>query len=363
MRWLGLSKGLGLAVLIVAQVRLVRAETPAPEPSPVAVSRLGMAAVASSGDGMRAVDDDPVTCWVPSGPARPWLAIHLARSAQGPLLAVWSAQGFKYENPERAPLDYRWISSTDSTNGSDGHWREAATVTANGVRVRSDSLDVPGARWLRLQVDRSPAAGVALKEVTLVEPAGKGHPGCWFMLGDSITDAAFNGVPTHDLRKVVRASVPGLDPVLMDGATGGDSTKQAMGHWALAADRCPPGCFVGIAFGTNDAANALPLATYRTNLQTLLAAVRASGRVPMLARIPWYPQPRLPDYLAVVDALVRENGLPAGPDLHTWFRDHPDELKADRIHPTEEGRRSIQRLWGTAIAGAYRRALNDPGAR
>jgi lysophospholipase L1-like esterase len=77
--------------------------------------------------------------------------------------------------------------------------------------------------------------------------------------------------------------------------------------------------------------------------------------VPILARIPYSTQAMttLPMFNAVIDRISTANGLPCGPDLYAWFRDHPEEISNDGVHPTDVGYRSMNRLWANAMLGRY----------
>jgi lysophospholipase L1-like esterase len=266
---------------------------------------------------------------------------------------IWQATGFRYGNAEMAPVHYRWEASADSTDGRDGHWRTVGGCVDNGLRVRADRVRLDGERWLRWQILAAGSDVVAVRELTVRPDAARRD--VWFMLGDSITDAAFNAAPCPTLVGTVRHALPTSRPVVMDGGTQGDNARQGLAQWQLAAAAIPAGCWVGIGFGTNDAAQRVPPAVYAGQLQTMIDQVRRSGRTPLLARIPFSPRLPLDPYLAEVDRLARRDGLMAGPDLYGWFRAHPEELQADQVHPTPAGRLSIQRLWGEAIVAASRR--------
>jgi acyl-CoA thioesterase-1 len=87
----------------------------------------------------------------------------------------------------------------------------------------------------------------------------------------------------------------------------------------------------------------------------MIGRVRAAGRVPILATIPFASDGHhryVPAFNAVIDDLTRANALPRGPDLYAWFALHPEELR-DGIHPTDEGIASINRLWAEAVDGLY----------
>ena len=77
----------------------------------------------------------------------------------------------------------------------------------------------------------------------------------------------------------------------------------------------------------------------------------------MLARIPYtldaYKDEHVQRLNGVIDQLTARNGLRPGPDLYAWFKDHPQELAADGIHPATAGSVSINRLWYEALRARY----------
>jgi lysophospholipase L1-like esterase len=95
--------------------------------------------------------------------------------------------------------------------------------------------------------------------------------------------------------------------------------------------------------------------TFKSRLEQMARSILAAGCTPVIARIPYNKNGNLPAYVGAIDALTAELDLPPGPDLHSWFRAHPEELGPDTVHPTAQGEASIQRLWGEAAVRAYQR--------
>jgi hypothetical protein len=126
-----------------------------------------------------------------------------------------------------------------------------------------------------------------------------------------------------------------------------------------------------------------PAASFATSLQSVITALVAAGKVPILPRIQFVSSAHTPasDYAgipafnAVIDQLVASNGLPPAADLYAWYKDHPDELCAaadaddpggfcgeaqwNGIQPidtaTRPGVRDAVRMWAVAgdAAGAW----------
>ena len=77
-----------------------------------------------------------------------------------------------------------------------------------------------------------------------------------------------------------------------------------------------------------------------------------TGRAPARALESW-SAPSIDPFNQIIDELQAQYGLPCGPDLFTWFSEHPDELSDDGVHPNRTGYESINRLWAEAVALLY----------
>lgn len=94
---------------------------------------------------------------------------------------------------------------------------------------------------------------------------------------------------------------------------------------------------------------------FRDNMRTIVDRVRAAGRVPILATIPFASDGQhrnIPEFNRVIEELRSASSLAAGPDLYRWFAAHPDELREDGVHPNDRGVLSINRLWAEAVDAA-----------
>jgi lysophospholipase L1-like esterase len=145
---------------------------------------------------------------------------------------------------------------------------------------------------------------------------------------------------------------------MVNAGTGGHKSDEGAARIDDWLARSPDAHFWGIAYGTNDAAgNATSTARFRSNMQAMVDRVRAAGRVPILASIPFATDDQhrhIPDFNRVIDELREADALPAGPDFYRWFEAHPDELR-DGVHPNDRGIVSMNRLWGEAADALYAR--------
>ena len=120
--------------------------------------------------------------------------------------------------------------------------------------------------------------------------------------------------------------------------------------------------FWAIEMGTNDAwgGGDWNLATYKKNMQTIIDSAKAHGITPVIARIiatdsskaGWQVNPA---FLEAIDNLTEKNNLPKGPDFFAYFKEHPEQLASDGVHPNgdKKGGQAMHHLWAEALAPLY----------
>ena len=292
---------------------------------------------------------------LPSIETPAWAAIDIG---DGPsqLFVIWQ------DVATSKPLGYRLETSADSTNGSDGTWQVAVEVTDNAADVREHLVNFQGMSWLKLVVTGAPegATSVRFDELAAfdISDAAGGMPAdTWYFLGDSITEAAFALGSTYLFSTLVAEDHQGYSPAMINGGIGSELTQDGLARIDAILELHPYFKYFAIGYGTNDSWGDQNVASvgFEDKLRTLIETIVDAGRVPILARIPYASSAHttLPDFNAVIDALQVEYGLPCGPDLYTWFLEHPDELSNDGVHPNGDGYRSINRLWADAVGALY----------
>lgn len=327
------------------------------------VSETGQA-TASSGFPSLASDGDGDTEWNPReaiAPGKPqWLALPLAAPAKGRLALVWHGHGLHYQYGEYGrPRTYDVEVSSDSTDGANGHWQSVEHVTDNPVRSRIAMIDAPGARWVRMSFedvwDGHFSIEPYVREAAVYEATRPGGPDVWVVMGDSVTSVGFDPSGPQYFPAMVAERHPGYQPILVSGGTGGDESGNAIERLKVALPTLPEGCVVGLCYGSNDASHGVSVQDYKARLQTAIDMLRQAGHQPVVAVLPWSLNGAIASYAQACRELTEENALPPGPDLYTYFKDHPDELRADKVHPTDAGVKSMQRLWAEAADFRYSR--------
>ncbi|HEX9620404.1 MAG TPA: GDSL-type esterase/lipase family protein [Polyangiaceae bacterium] len=345
--------------------------TPRPVPNPL-ISRGRPAFAQSFADGAtaRPVNDGIYGTWAGTfrggtpKPGRPvWVAIDLGTGYRRVLL-VWTEGGSDYTNVTYgSPADYRVEVSADSTNGADGAWRSVVEVEENRFHARGHSFDFAGQRFVRVVFLRAPAHsanGIAFAEIEVFD-LSQGGTDTWFFMGDSITAAAYDRDSEErspSFPELVHAHDPAYYPALINGGIGGENSDHALEHideW-LAVN--PDFKYWALGYGTNDAASNLDRADgFKANMQAVIERIRAAGRVPILARIPYATDGQhehVPRFNAALEELSQTHRLYPGPNLYAWFRAHPERL-ADGLHPDDQGIVAMHRLWWEAVKPLYER--------
>jgi lysophospholipase L1-like esterase len=300
--------------------------------------------------------------------ANSWAAYHLASSPSSVVVAwnnpsyTWSdtltQQGTNHSSCVQGanltyPSNYQILTSSNSTDGSDGTWTSRLTVTGNQVSSRSHVVTTGGDTWIKLAI----SVGSGQLDEFNVYDASNGSDDTWLFVGTSISANTYKSTPpAQDFAKLVEAAVPANTPVMVKAGipciTSTDVSRNLKGYLSYGSNNH----FWAIEMGTNDAwgGSAYNVSTYRNALQAIIDSAKAHGIQPMIARLlatnataaGWQVNQA---FLDTIDSLTSRNHLVAGPDLYTYFLAHPTELNSDGVHPNATGAASIEKLWADAM--------------
>jgi len=290
-----------------------------------------------------------------------WAAIKIGTGYSKVLLSWTASASFNYDETDfGSPDSYDIQVSGDSTNGADGSWATVASASNVQVRTRAHSFDFTGKSWVKMVIKSTPAnsqTGVQIDEIDVHDLSAGGND-TWFFFGDSITalwaDRSDDPAATHQpsFAALVNHSGPAHFPAMIDGGHGGEVVSGALANLDTFLAWNPDYHYWGISFGMNDSSsNNQDTASFRTGLQSMIDRLKAAGKVPVLARIPYAKDGAhnfIPQYNAVIDDLTVQNGLLPGPDSYAYFIAHQTEYM-DLIHPNDTGCRSWNRLWYLAM--------------
>ena len=305
-----------------------------------------------------------------------WIALKLETGFTG-IFFTWNSTNFMWSDSigtpgictEGLPVpeDYLLLISNNSTNGIDGTWLTADSISGNIAAARGHSIDFTGSSWIKMLVTKGSGK---IDEIEVFD-ISNGNDDTWLFIGTSITATAFKRpVPFKDFRYYIMDYVkdfnPRATPAFIRGGIG------CLKSDGLAADikkvlQMSGGVkHCAIEIGTYDAEGGSPdnVKKFTANLQKCIDECRAQQVEPVIARIP----ATIPDkaswqvheeYLTAIDGLVKKNKLKPGPDLYTWFSQHPEELKNDGILPNQRGGMSILRLWAEAVWMLYKNTPDE----
>jgi hypothetical protein len=162
--------------------------------------------------------------------------------------------------------------------------------------------------------------------------------------------------------QLIHARHPLFTPAMLRGGIGCINSTEVVEHLGEYLEYAGNVKFWAIEMGTNDAwgGGDWNLNTYVSNMQTIIDSAKAHGITPVIARIiatdsskaGWQVNPA---FLEAVDKLTADNNLPAGPDFYGYFKEHPELLASDGVHPNGEtkGGQAMHHLWAEALSPLY----------
>jgi lysophospholipase L1-like esterase len=216
-------------------------------------------------------------------------------------------------------------------------------------------------------------------------------------IGDSITYGTGDDIATDNMSNDGRnnSAGGGYTPILnnlLTAAKGyphtvfnegvpGDKSLDGVNAIDAVLEKHPNAKFFLVQYGTNDSHNLrVPsgaglspdnsgyAGTFKDNMQQILDAIIASGKTPILAKLPItfgsssrsepFSDPDsaernllIQEYNQVIGELISANGLPTTtPDFYSYFRANPS-LMADNLHPDGLGYQGMAELWSNTLTG------------
>ena len=254
--------------------------------------------------------------------------------------------------------NFKILTSANSTDGIDGDWEVAATVENNPVMARGVEIDFSGKSWFKFVSEGEVGQILEIEAFDM----SAGGTDTWFFMGTSISQMGIKQQETDSTTaQLIHARFPEYTPAMLRGGIGCINSTEVVEHLNEYLEYAGNVKFWAIEMGTNDAwgGGDWNLQTYVKNMQTIIDSAKVHGITPVIARIiatdsskaGWQVNPA---FLEAVDKLVADNNLPSGPDFYTYFREHPELLGSDGVHPNADGGgQAMHHLWAEALAPLY----------
>ena len=194
-------------------------------------------------------------------------------------------------------------------------------------------------------------------------------------VGDSITlgshdDISADGVGYEPILSDLLAVSRGPNMIANEGVSGTSSADGAASISSILS-KYPSAKYYLVMYGSNDAYNdattaAVPSGmglhpgdagydgSYKDNMQKIISAILAAGKIPYVADVPYTSDPlrsdaMIQEYNVVIDELALMNNISVvPPSFYAYFKTHQGEL-ADGLHPNGTGYQSMANLWNSAL--------------
>lgn len=272
-------------------------------------------------------------------------------------------------SPNGMPSDYTVeVNSAPGGTYPEEGWEVRATVTGNTLHSRQHVVDMTGCNWIRLHVTGSDGKEGGYISINMdVHTTAEGVSDSWIFYGDSITACGMMNCYGTGFAEYVHQIDSTYYPIQENGGIGGIRSVEGAANMERWLEMFP-GKYVSIAYGTNDAwGNQTGAAQYYANTASMVEQVLATGKIPVVPRIPYATESGVGDNLAAYNAMVDkiyENypDVVKGPDFEAYFREHPDLLSADGVHPSEQGYDGMRQLWAQTMYDVVYKTGDTPVA-
>lgn len=320
-------------------------------------------------------DEHYFSFWNSSG--ADYLAYDLSgvpESQRKKVIAVWyNATGqFDYTvtngSPNGVPSDY-----TVEVNAADGgvypedNWKVVETVTGNTLHSRQHVVDMTGYNWLRINISGNGGKSGGNTSINMdVHNVSDGISDSWIFYGDSITACGMMNCYGTGFATFVNRLDSRYFPIQENGGIGGiTSTDGAenIDRW-LESFR---GKYVSVAYGTNDAwGNPSNTEKYYNNTAYMVEKITEAGKIPVVPKIPYATESAVGDNVPAYNAMIEKiyENYPQvikGPDFEKLFRENPDLLSADGVHPNDNGYAAMREMWASVMyENVYTADIENP---
>ncbi len=324
---------------------------------------------AGSGQASSANDEHYFSFWFGSSPD--YLAYDLSgvpEEERTQVIAAWHNATGQYDpsilnggSTNGVPSTYTIeVNAADGGTYPEDGWVIVDTVEGNTLHSRQHVVNMVGYNWIRINIAESDGKAGGSTSIQMdIHNASDGVSDSWIFFGDSITAGGMMNCYGSSYAELVSTLDGRYFPVQENGGIGGifsTDGKNNIDRWLETF----PGEYVSIAYGTNDAwGNQTGAEAYYENTAYMIEAVLALGKTPVLPTILYATESGvnsyLDDYNAMIHRLYEEYPeVVKGPDFDAYFRENPDLLSSDGVHPSSDGYAGMRQLWAeTMYAAVY----------
>ena len=285
---------------------------------------------------------------------------------------AWNNYDFTVLNEAAgASLSSYRISVNAAAGGSysETGWKEIVTVADYTAHSGENVIPFAGYNWVRIEVLGVQNGGKNVSLNVDIHSVTDGLVDSWMFYGDSITACGMVTFSAGDgnFADFLHQLDPRFYPAQENGGIGGVLSthgKANIDRWLKQF----PGQYVSIAYGTNDCwGDQTGAEQYYDNLVYMIRAIQAAGKTAVLPKIPFSLEKGISGnverYNAKVDQIYAEfpDVIP-GPDFYTWFKENPDMLSGDGVHPSDAGYNAMRKIWAeTVLESVYqKRSAEQP---
>lgn len=248
--------------------------------------------------------------------------------------------------------------ATGSTYPTSG-WVTLATVTNNTWGTRQGIINLTGYNWVRINVTANLGSsgnnGACINSFDIHDASG-GVNDDWMLFGDSITANTMDPGGDPTVAQLINQADPTYFPVVEPGGIPflmASDGAASMATWLQGF----PGKYVGLSYGTNDAAGNVSATAYKNYYITMIQAVLNAGKIPIIPTVPWRcsGDNYIQQYNQQIQSLYTTYPqIIHGPDLYGFFSTHQSYISGnDCIHPNSAGEIQYRQLWANAMLANF----------
>lgn len=254
------------------------------------------------------------------------------------------------------PSDYTIeVNSAEGGAYPEDGWEVIETVTRNTLHSRQHIVDMNGYNWIRMNITGNDGKLGGNTSINMdIHNVSNGISDSWIFYGDSITACGMMNCYGTGFAEFVNQLDDKYFPIQENGGIGGITST----HGAENIDRwleAFPGKYVSVAYGTNDAwGNPSNTEKYYKNTAYMVEKIIEAGKIPIIPKIPYATETAVGDNVPAYNAMIEKiyENYPEvikGPDFETLFRENPDLLSSDGVHPNDNGYATMRELWASTM--------------